>query len=142
MSESDYASSADEIDGRCELLGEGARVSADELLAAARMQRATASPGPDGWSGGYLRRIATLFPRETAQILWAEFNVLRKTRDSLMGAGVMDSTTGGIPKPSGGNRPIVIARVVARCVLAHVVQQARGRLKAHLERGRQYALRA
>src|SRR5579871_5778639 len=86
MSAAEYAALADDIDERCGALGERARVTADELLAAARKQRASAAPGPDGWSGGYLRRAATLFPREIAQLLWQEFSVLRGTRDSLMAA--------------------------------------------------------
>ena len=67
IAKAEYEALASDIDARCEALGDGARVTADELLAAARMQRASAAPGPDGWSGGYLRRIATLFPRETAK---------------------------------------------------------------------------
>ena len=116
------------------------RVCANQLLGAARMQRAGAAAGPDGWSGAYLRRLATLFPTEVAELLWREYRILADTYDPLLACTLTDATIGGIAKPRGGFRPIVIGRCVVRCLMAHLVKRARPALKTTLERGAQYAL--
>ena len=125
---------------RCDRLRADHRVSADDLLAAARTQRGGAAAGPDGWSGAYLRRLATLFPTEIAELMWREFRVLSDTYDPLLVCSVTDATIGGIAKPHGGFRPIAIGRCAARCLVAHLVKRVRPALRVLLERGHQYAL--
>ena len=77
VSEAEWQAAAAECEMRCRDLTN--RISADDLVRAARMQRAGASAGPDGWSGLYLRRLATLFPTEVAELLWREFRSLSTT---------------------------------------------------------------
>ena len=122
-------------------LAEDRRTTMDALLAAARMQRGTSAPGPDGWSGGYLRRLSTLFPRQLAELLWRDFVALTRGADPLRISCVTDASVGGLPKPGGaGHRPIVIARVTTRCIVAHVTRQSKERLRARLEARSQFAL--
>ena len=84
---------------RCDAVHDAARVSAEDILAAARTQRAGAAAGPDGWSGAYLRRLATLFPTETSELLWREFRALSETHDPLLASAITEATIGGIAKP-------------------------------------------
>jgi hypothetical protein len=70
VSAAEWQRAAQECEQRCSTVRD--RVSANDLLRAARMQRAGASAGPDGWSGLYLRRLATLFPTEVAELMWHE----------------------------------------------------------------------
>ena len=140
VSEDEWRGAATDILGRCDGISADRRVAANDLLGAARMQRAGAAAGPDGWSGAYLRRLATLFPTEVAELLWREFRALSDTYDPLLACTITDATIGGIAKPRGGFRPIVIGRCAVRCLMAHLVKRARPALKTLLERGAQYAL--
>ena len=83
MSEAEWRAAADDCERRCHAVP--TRVSASDLLMAARMQRAGASAGPDGWSSLYLRRLATLFPTDVAELLWREYLALSETVDPLLG---------------------------------------------------------
>jgi hypothetical protein len=113
LSQDEWERTAAEILTRCEGVRADRRVCANQLLGAARVQRAGAAAGPDGWSGAYLRRLATLFPTEVAELLWREFRILSDTYDPLLACTVTDATVGGIAKPRGGFRPIVIGRCVS-----------------------------
>ena len=134
----EWEEAARECERRCDALP--TRVSAAELLKAARMQRAGASAGPDGWSGLYLRRLATIFPTEVAQLLWHEYRSLSDTFDPLLACAITDATVGGLAKPRGGFRPIVIGRCAVRCLVAHLVRRVRPQLRHLLERGQQFGL--
>ena len=140
VSEDEWQAAAAACEDRCRRLADDRRISADDLLAAARMQRAGAAAGPDGWSGAYVRRLATLFPTEVAELLWREFRSLSDTYDPLLACSITDATVGGIAKPRGGFRPIAIGRCAVRCMVAHVVKRARPDLRRLLERGDQFAL--
>ena len=134
----EWERAAAECERRCRTLS--TRVVASDLLRAARMQRAGASAGPDGWSGLYLRRLATLFPTEVSELIWREFRALSDTFDPLLASTITDATIGGLSKPGGGFRPIVIGRVAVRCFVAHLVRRVRPELRKLLERGNQYGL--
>ena len=138
--EDKWQSAAADCERRCDSLADARRVSAEELLRAAQMQRAGASAGPDGWSGHYLRRLATLFPFEVTELLWREFRSLSETYDPLLACTITDATVGALPKPRGGIRPIVIGRCATRCLVAYLVKRSRMQLRKLLERGQQYGL--
>ena len=138
--QADWQAAAEDCERRCSRLPEAKRVSAEDLLRAAQMQRAGASAGPDGWSGLYLRRLATLFPFEVAELLWREFRSLSETFDPLLACTITDATVGGLAKPRGGIRPIVIGRCATRCMVAYLVKRSRTQLRKLLERGQQYGL--
>ena len=112
---------------------EGDRIDAADLLEAVRRARGTAAPGPDGWSGGYLRRAATLFPRLIAEIMRRDYQALSRSRDPLGVTVATEATVGGLAKPAGGNRPIVISRIVSRCILVHVTTRAREVLRKAMD---------
>jgi hypothetical protein len=130
---------AERVDALVDALPSDKKVTPEELLAAARCQRYAAAPGPDGWSGGFLRRLATLFPTEVTEILWTEYKILLRGYDPLLVTSVTDSIIVGLPKPTGGNRPIVISRITARCVLARVVKRSRAEVEGYLRRRNQFA---
>jgi hypothetical protein len=69
LDEEAWGTLAGEVDRLVQAIPCDDRIDAQDLLEAARRVRGTAAPGPDGWSGGYLRRLATLFPRQVADIL-------------------------------------------------------------------------
>ncbi len=140
LEEASFDEIAAEIERLRTGIPEGERISADDLLEAARRQRGPAAPGPDGWSGAFLRRLATLYPRETAEILRRDYVALACGADPLRVAAVTEATVGGLAKPAGGNRPIVISRVTSRCILSYVTTSARDRLRTEMEKGRQYGL--
>ena len=140
VTEAEWRAAAETISARCAALAEDARVSVDDLLRAARMQRAGAAAGPDGWSGLYLRRLATLFPADVAELMWREYRALADTHDPLLASVVTDATIGGLAKPRGGYRPIAIGRCATRCLMAHLVRRVCPKLRKLLERSHQYAL--
>jgi len=70
ITEDEWRRAAEESATRCDAVRDAARVSAEDLMAAARTQRAGAAAGPDGWTGAYLRRLATLFPTEISELIW------------------------------------------------------------------------
>ena len=140
VSEDEWQAAATACEARGHDVSADRRVNADDLLAAAKTQRAGAAAGPDGWSGAYLRRLATLFPTEVAELLWREDRALSDTHDPLLAHAVTDATIGGMAKPRGGFRPIVIGRCAVRCLVAHLVKRARPALKKLLEADGQYAL--
>ena len=65
---------------------------------------------------------------------------LSETVDPLLASAITDATIGGLQKPNGGYRPIVIGRVAIRCLVAHLVRRVRPQLRHLLERGHQYGL--
>ena len=69
ITKDEWRRAADECATRCDAVRDAGRVRADDLLAAARTERAGAAAGPDGWTGAYLRRLATLFPTEISELL-------------------------------------------------------------------------
>ena len=114
------------------------RLAERELLSAARTFRASSAPGPDGISGGLLKFWACHFPELTSEILWRQFLLLRDSVDPLVAATIMDATVGGIPKPNGKIRPIVVAQTMTRCILARLVRRSRREIRELLERKGQY----
>lgn len=136
LSQDEWSRMAAEVRLACDALLAEARISDKELLAAARRARRGAAPGPDGWSGGLLQRMATIFPVEITRILRRVFTLLCESEDPLAVATLLEATVGGLPKPAGGNRPIVIAQCVTRCILAHAVKLRR----AELVKGHQYCM--
>ena len=65
---------------------------------------------------------------------------LSDTYDPLLACTITDATIGGLAKPRGGFRPIVIGRCAVRCLVAHLVRRVRPNLRKLLERGHQYGL--
>ena len=86
-------------------------------------------------------RRPTLIPTEISELLWREIRALSETHDPLLASAITEATIGGIAKPKArGHRPIVIGRVVTRCVVAHLVKRARNPLRRLFERGDKYGL--
>ena len=137
-----FERNADEVAALVRDIDVADRITTDDLLRAARGVRGTAAPGPDGWTGGYLRRIATLFPRQVGELMQRDYNALATTHDALHVCAVTASTVAGLPKPQANDddaalqpgvpahRPIVIANVVARCILNLVTARAKPALRA------------
>ena len=138
LSEATFEEIAAEIARLKDGVPEDERITAADLLGAAQRQRGTAAPGPDGWSGEYLRRLATLYPRDLAEILWRDYTALTRGMDPMRVMAVTEATVGGLAKPAGGNRPIVISRITSRCILSYVTTSARSRLRSVMEAGRQF----
>ncbi len=140
LEESVFDEMAAEIELLRAAIPEEERISAVELLEAARRQSGPAAPGPDGWSGGFLRRLATLFPREVAEVMRRDYVALACGADPVRVAAVTEATVGGLAKPAGGSRPIVISRVTSRCILSYVTRRAQDALRKEMERSRQFGL--
>ncbi len=141
VGEREFDALADGIDGKAGAVPDEERVTPDILLDAARKQRGTSAPGPDGWSGLFLRRIATLFPRSTRTLLAGWYAALRDTRDPLLAYVATHASVGAVPKPKGsGLRPIMIGQVVTRCIASCLVRRSKKELRGVLEKAGQYAL--
>jgi hypothetical protein len=134
----DWLGACGSLEARVVALPADRRVTADELLSAARTFRTSSAPGPDGVSGGLLKFWACHFPHLTSGVLWRQFLLLRDSVDPLVAATVMDATVGGIPKPNGKIRPIVVAQTMTRCILARLVRRSRRDIRELLERKGQY----
>jgi len=141
VGEREFNALADGIDEKAGAVPDEGRVTSDVLLDAARKQRGTSAPGPDGWSGLFLRRIATLFPRSTRTLLAGWYAALRETRDPLLAYVATHASVGAVPKPKGsGLRPIMIGQVVTRCIASCLVRRKKQELRGVLEKAGQYAL--
>lgn len=82
-----------------------------------------------------------MFPRVMGEILTRTYVSLSASVDPLAVSVALDAVVVGIPKPGGlGNRPIVMANVMTRCIMALVARRARQGLRARLEGRGQYAL--
>ena len=147
-----FERNADEVAALVRDIDVADRITTDDFLRAVRGVRGTAAPGPDGWTRGYLCRIATLFPRQVGELMQRDSNALATTHDALRVCAVTASTVAGLPKPQANDddaalqpgvpahRPIVIANVVARCILNLVTARAKPALRKKMEQGGQFGM--
>ena len=68
------------------------RTSKRNLTAAARVFKQTSAPGPDGASGGLLKRWPTIFPDELGDVLERLPGLLSTTEDNEVPAARMATT--------------------------------------------------
>ncbi len=131
---------AAEIQKAIEEIEPGDEITKEELLDAAQHCRESSAPGPDGMSGGVIKRLALVCKREMAGLLWDHYCLLRDTVDPLVSTVLLNATVGGIPKPDGKVRPITITQCISRCILARAVKRSRADLRRIMERGGQYGI--